>query len=156
MISHITNLDHPTVEQMYHLFKTKYPTIDTAPDEPMTEWQKIVDSATNLQDLRNKAQEYTYLPLVGEAIYALSQLTDNDWESWQSYVAKNRAAAKDAQVQFDDAEMQKFACIIVPPTLLNITMVSNHYIAPFVVAMEQMARADILQVKGQWLTMTPS
>jgi len=146
------NQDHPTVEQMHALFSNKYPSIDIAPDAPMLEWQQLIDSATSFANLESRIKEYAYAPLVGEAMHCLQRLTEDDWLPWQDYVSRNRAAAKGEQVQFDNNEMQRFACIIAPPTLLHITMVADRFIAPFVVAMEQMARADILHIKGKWLT----
>lgn len=147
--------DHPTIEQIQRLFGNKYPSIDIGSSAPMHEWQQLIDSSTSFADLESRIKEYAYAPLIGEAMYCLQQLTEDDWASWQDYIARNRAAAKnreDRSIQFSDAEMQKFVSLIAPPTLLHITMVADRFIAPFVVAMEQMARADILHIKGKWLT----
>lgn len=145
------DLSHPLVNQIYNSFKT-YPSTDVGPHEPMMEWQQIIEKSTDFANLKDNIKAYQYLPLVGEAMRCLEDLTDGDWIAWQEFVFKNRASAiHQKDYKFEDNEMMKFACLLVPPTLLQIVMIADRFQAPFVIAMEQMARADKLQVVNQWI-----
>jgi hypothetical protein len=111
--------------------------------EPVEPYEKAIDKAADLQELREAVSLYS--PLTGDALESVNA-PGFDWDEWRRGLTVSRKPRGNP----GEAWMVRYGAIPLPEVMLHVGMIAAHFNAPFGCAYIRSVEAGLVsEVNGQ-------
>ena len=120
-------------------------------DDPIPDYTKAIDAATNVSELRAAIEPFGLI--ANDALLAVRSMTEDEWPSFKRGLKMERSR-KFAGMPWQD----RYGCVLLPTVMLMVGMTATHFHAPWGCAYIRLRdMGDVVEKDGvaSWIRKEP-